>query len=187
MNIKILDSWLRDYVKTKATPQEIGELLSLSSVSVERIEKYGNDFIYDIEVTTNRPDLMGVVGIARETATVLKQNGIDATFLLPKLSKPQTPKTNLIEIKNDPRLANRICAVVMNIKVGQSPKEIRERLETSGTRSLNNLIDVTNYVMKTIGHPTHVFDFDRLNTKILIIREAKKGEVIKTLDGTSIF
>jgi phenylalanyl-tRNA synthetase beta chain len=183
MNIKILDSWLRDFVKTKATPQKIGELLSLSSVSVERLEKHDGDFVYDIEVTTNRPDLMSVVGLARETATVLKQNGIDANFIPLKLTKPQTPKSNLIEIKSDSKLVNRLCAVVMEVKVGESPKEIRERLETSGTRSLNNLIDVTNYVMKTIGHPTHVFDFDRLNTKTLTIREAKKGELIKTLDG----
>jgi len=183
MNIKILDSWLREYVKTKASPEKIGELLSLSSVSVERIEKYGDDFTYDIEVTTNRPDLMSVVGIARETATVLTQNGIEAQFLPPTLTKPQTPKKALIEIKNDPKLVNRLCAVVMEVKIGDSPKEISNRLEASGTRSLNNLIDVTNYVMKTIGHPSHVFDFDRLNTKALVIREARKGEIIKTLDG----
>lgn len=182
MNIKILDSWLREYVKTKATPQKIGDLLSLSSVSVERIEKYGEDFVYDIEVTTNRPDLMSVLGIARETATVLKQNGIEADFLPLKLSSVQTSKKNLIEIKSDPKLVNRLLAVVMEVEIKDSPKEISQRLEASGTRSLNNLIDVTNYVMKVIGHPTHVFDFDRLNTKTLTIREAKKGELIKTLD-----
>ena len=182
MNIKILDSWLREYVKTKATPQKIGDLLSLSSVSVERIEKYGEDFVYDIEVTTNRPDLMSVLGIARETATVLKQNGIEADFLPLKLSSVQTSKKNLIEIKSDPKLVNRLYAVVMEVEIKDSPKEISQRLEASGTRSLNNLIDVTNYVMKVIGHPTHVFDFDRLNTKTLTIREAKKGEIIKTLD-----
>jgi phenylalanyl-tRNA synthetase beta chain len=185
MNIKILDSWLREYVKTKANPQKIGELLSLASVSVERIEKYGNDFIYDIEVTTNRPDLMSVVGIARETATVLKQNGIEAEFLPPKLPKPQTPKKELIEITSDPKLTNRLCAVVMEVQIDDSPKEIKNRLEASGTRSLNNLIDITNYVSKTIGHPTHVFDFDRLNTQVLTIREAKLGEVIETLDEKS--
>jgi phenylalanyl-tRNA synthetase beta chain len=182
MNIKILDSWLKEYVKTKATPQKIGELLSLSSVSVERIEKYGNDFTYDIEVTTNRPDLMSVVGLAREAATVLKQNGIEAEFLQPKFIKPQTPKKDLIEIKSDPKLVNRLCAVVMEVEIGTPPKEIKDRLEASGTRSLNNLIDITNYVSKTIGHPTHVFDFDRLASRALTIREAKKGEIIKTLD-----
>jgi phenylalanyl-tRNA synthetase beta chain len=182
MNIKILDSWLKDFVKTKAIPEKIGELLSLSSVSVERIEKYGDDFTYDIEVTTNRPDLMSVIGLARETAAVLKQNGIAADFTPPKTSKPQAPNINLINVHNDPKLVNRICAVVMEIKLGESPNEIKQRLEASDTRSLNNLIDVTNYVMKTIGHPSHVFDFDRLSTKTLTIREAKKGEAIKTLD-----
>jgi len=185
MNIKILDSWLREYVKTKATKEKIGELLSLSSVSVERIEKYGNDFTYDIEVTTNRPDLMSVVGLAREAATVLKQNGIEAQFLPPALPKFQAPKENLIEIKNDPKLVNRLCAVVMDVEINDSPKEIKDRLEASGTRSLNNLVDITNYVSKTIGHPTHVFDFDRLNSRVLTIREAVKGEVIETLDEKS--
>jgi len=183
MNIKILDSWLKEYVKTKATPQKIGELLSLSSVSVERIEKYGNnDFTYDIEITTNRPDLMSVIGLARETATVLKHNGIEAEFLPLTLTPPQTPKNELIEIRSDPKLVNRLCAVVMDVEIGDSPKEIKDRLESSGTRSLNNIIDVTNYVMKTIGHPTHVFDFNRLNTRVLTIREAKEGEIIETLD-----
>jgi len=182
MNIKILDSWLRDFVKTKATPQKIGELLSLSSVSVERLVKHGDDFIYDIEVTTNRPDLMSVVGLARETTAVLKQNGIEANFIPPKLTKPQAPKTTLLKISNHPDLVNRLCAVVMEVKVGKSPGEISERLEASGIRSLNNLIDITNYVMRTIGHPTHVFDFDRLNTQSLTVREAKKGELIQTLD-----
>jgi len=184
MTIKILDSWLRDYVKTAATAKEIAEKLSLTSVSVEKIEKYKEDFIYEIEVTTNRPDLMSVVGIARETASVLNHLGIKAQFIPPKLIKSETTKINinLIKIENDPKLVNRICAVVMDIKIKQSPHYLKERLETSDIRSLNNLVDITNYVMRTIGHPTHVFDFDRLASKTLSIREATRGERIKTLD-----
>ncbi len=183
MNIKILDSWLRDYLKTKAAPQKIEEILSETSVSVERLEKIKNDYIYNIEVTTNRPDLMSVIGIAREATTVLKHNGIEAEFIPLKLQNPKTPKANLIEVKNDPKLVNRICAVVMDVKTKESPDYIRERLESSDIRSLNNLIDITNYVMRTVGHPAHVFDFDRLNTKTLTIREGKRGEKIKTLDN----
>src|SRR5258708_404743 len=89
MNIKILDSWLRDYLNTKASPQKIAEKLSLSSVSVERLEKRGNDFVYDIEITTNRPDLMSVIGLAREAAVVLAQNNIGAQFTPPILPSPQ--------------------------------------------------------------------------------------------------
>ncbi len=184
MNIKILDSWLRDYVKTNATAKDIAEKLSLTSVSVERLEKYKEDYIYDIEVTTNRPDLMSVVGIARETVTVLNHLGIKAEFRPPKLIEPETTKVNisLIKIESNPKLVNRICAVVMDVKIKESPHYLKERLETSSIRSLNNLIDITNYVMRTIGHPAHVFDFDRLLTKTLTIKEAARGNRIKTLD-----
>lgn len=183
MDIKILDSWLRDFLKTKANPEKIGEILSATSVSVDRIEKSGEDFVYDIEVTTNRPDLASVTGIAREAAAALNQHGIDASYEEPRLKTPETPKDKLIEITSDPKLVNRLLAVAMEVEVGESPKETRERLEKSGTRSLNNVIDVTNYVMKEIGHPTHVFDLDRLNTKTLTVREAKSGETIETLDN----
>lgn len=184
MNIKILDSWLREYVKTKATPKEIAKHLSLSSVSVERLEKYNNDYLYDIEITTNRPDLMSAVGLARETAAVLQQNNIKASFVPPRLPLQKVTKaTATITIQNDPKLVNRVCAVVMEVTVKPSPKSVQERLETTDIRSLNNLIDITNYVMRTIGHPTHVFDFDRLNTKKLTIRESKAKEKVITLDN----
>lgn len=183
MNIKILDSWLREYLKTNANPKQIAEILSLTSVSVEKVEKYNDDFLYEIEITTNRPDLISATGLARETASALKQTKFDAKYT-PQIIKKSDGKngSKLINIKNDPKLVNRICAVVMSINLKDSPKIIKERLESSGTRSINNIIDITNYVMKTIGHPTHVFDFDRLMTKNILIREAKLGEKITTLD-----
>ena len=183
MNIKILDSWLREYLKTKASPQKIAEYMSLTSVSIEKLEKLGDDYIYDIEVTTNRPDLISVIGLAREGAAILPQFGIDAKFVPPTLVKPTSDNKLGIEIVNDPKLVNRVLAVALEIKLGPSPKQIKARLEASGIRSLNNGIDVTNYVMREIGHPMHVFDMDRLNTGKIIIRESKKGEKIITLDG----
>ncbi len=183
MNIKILDSWLRQYLKSSAKPEIIAKNLSLTSVSIERIEKLEKDYVYDIEVTTNRPDIMSVVGLAREAAAVLPQFEIDAKFLPPKFKNPPKAPELDIEIKNDPRLVNRICAVALSVKLGPSPIKIRQRLEASGIRSLNNVVDVTNYVMREIGHPMHVFDLDRLASKKLIIREAIKGEKLVTLDG----
>lgn len=185
MNIKILDSWLREYLKTKATSKQIGEMLSLTSVSVERIIPYGkNDFIYDIEITTNRPDLMSVVGLAREAATILPQFTIAATFSPPQFKIPvkRVQDEKKLIIKNNNSLVHRICAVVMDITQKESPSFIKERLEASDIRTLNNLIDVTNYVMRETGHPAHVFDYDRLKNHMLLIREAKKGEKIVTLD-----
>lgn len=185
MNIKILDSWLKEYLKTKATPQQIAEKLSLTSVSVERLEKLKNDFLYDIEITTNRPDLMSVIGLARETATILPQFGINAKYEKPDQSLPSISIENEqnITIKNNPKLVRQISAVIMDITVKQSPQFIKDRLEASGIRSLNNLIDITNYIMRETGHPTHVFDYDKLTTKKIIIREARIGEKITTLDG----
>ena len=197
MNIKILDSWLKEYVKTTAKPQKIAELLSLASVSVERLEKYNEDYVYDIEITTNRPDLMSILGLARETAAVLNQNGISATFTPPALSvipaKAGIQKRTgspigvgddnvKLTIHTNEKLTNRVMAVVMEVTVKPSPELIKNRLEATDIRSLSNLIDVTNYVMRVIGHPTHVFDYDRLATKSLTIRGAKKGEKIETLD-----
>lgn len=184
MNIKILDSWLREYLQTAATPKQIAEKLSLSSVSIERLENFKNDFVYDIEVTTNKPELMSVLGIAREAAAILPQSGIKATFKEPKLEIPKVSVKNNPEltIKNDPKLVHRILAVVMEVDLKQSPQLVKDRLESTDIRSLNNVIDVTNYVMRETGHPTHVFDYDRLTNHTLIIREAKKGEKIKTLD-----
>lgn len=207
MNIKILDSWLREYLKTEASVKQISETLSLTSVSVERVEKFEKtssssqvasatsrmtpgtveqeDYIYDIEVTTNRPDLMSVIGLARETTATLSQSNIQTSFKSPELSKFQEiiPEPLYITIHNDPSIVNRITAIIMEVKLKDSPPYIRERLEASGIRSLNNIIDVTNYVMRETGHPTHVFDYDRLTTKKIIIRESKKGEKIQTLDG----
>ncbi len=183
MNIKIVDSWLREFLDTKASVSEIARELSLTSVSVEKVEKIQSDYVYDIEVTTNRPDLMSVSAIAKETAAILSEQGIVAKYTEPKLTNiPQADISFPIQIENDPKLVNRIMAVVLEVEIGESPKEIKNRLELSGIRSLNNLIDVTNYVMREIGHPAHVFDFDLLGKKI-IIRQSKPGETIVTLDG----
>jgi phenylalanyl-tRNA synthetase beta chain len=192
MNIKLLDSWIRDYLKTDSKPKEIAEKLSLTSVSIERMEPFGKDFAYDIEITTNRPDLASAVGLAREAAAVLPQFGIKATFTPPKTPKSviaistNREKQSPLKITNDPKLVTRLCAVVMDVKIGQSPKYIQDRLAASGIRSHNNLIDITNYIMRGLGHPTHVMDYDRIPNKSLTIRQSKKGEKITTLDDKEI-
>ncbi|HSW96746.1 MAG TPA: phenylalanine--tRNA ligase subunit beta [Candidatus Saccharimonadales bacterium] len=187
MDIKIVDSWLREHLETKAKHKDIAKALSLTSASVERIEKLNNDYLYHVEVTTNRVDMASVIGIAREAAAVLPQFGFEAKFIRPTIETKQTTLINtstkeIIEIKNDDKLVKRICCVILEVTQKESPQYIKDRLEAAGVRSLNNLIDVTNYVMLEIGHPSHAFDYDRLTTKKLVIREAKKGEKLVTLD-----
>ncbi len=184
MNIRILHSWLKEYLKTEASAHTIAEKLSLTSVSVERIEPLEKDFIYDIEITTNRPDLMSIIGLAREAATILPQFGIEAKFIEPDFQNIANKNPLEIEIKIDANLVNRICAVALDITLKESPDYIKKRLEATGINPHNNLIDVTNYVMREIGHPMHAFDYDKLlGFGKFIIREAAACEKIVDLHG----
>lgn len=185
MNILIPDSWLREYLETEGSPSDIQRCLSLCGPSVERINKTGDDFIYEIEITSNRVDMASVYGIAREAATILPQFGFKAQ-LKPLEIKPITEeKENTpLEVSDPDGLCHRLLAIVMtDVQINPSPKYISDRLEKSGVRSLNNLIDITNYVMLELGHPCHVFDYDRIKTAKLLIRRAKKGEALVTLDN----
>lgn len=184
MNIKITDSWLREYLKTNAKPKEIERYLSLCGPSVEKLEKIGNDWVYDIEVTTNRVDMMSVYGIAREAYAILPQFGIKASLLPLNLKKVTAKKDLGITIVNDPKLCKRILAIKLEgIKLGPSPQWLQDRLIKVGQRPLNNAIDITNYIMWELGHPIHAFDYDRITTGKIIVREAIKGEKLLTLDN----
>lgn len=185
MDIRILDSWLREHLETNAKPDELAKAMSLTSASIERVTPYGKgDFVYEIEITTNRVDMASVRGIAREAATVLPHFGYKATLLplkLPTIKNESSDKLPL-HITVDEKLINRVCGVLLEVEKKESPQYVKDRLEAADIRSLSNLVDITNYVMLEIGHPAHVFDYDRLKNHTLIIRESKKGETIVTLD-----
>jgi phenylalanyl-tRNA synthetase beta chain len=185
MNIQILHSWLLEYLDTNATPAKIGEYLSLCGPSIERIEKCGNDWVYDIEVTTNRVDMMSVYGIAREAAVILPQFGVKASLKPLNPVKPSTPKESLpFILKPNEKLVTRTMAVVLNnIQNWKTPIWMKTRLEASGIRSLNAVVDITNYVMTEVGHPCHAFDYDLIKSHTIMIRESKKGEKIVGLDN----
>lgn len=187
MNIKVTYNWLLEFLDTDANPYEIQKYLSLCGPSVERVEKTDNDYILDIEVTSNRVDTASVYGIARECAAILPQFNKKATLKELKISYNSTAESGnrklMLKISDPQRLCNRLTAVVMdNVKVGELPDFMKERLVNCGIRSLNNLIDITNYVMLETGQPTHVFDYDRIKTGKLMLRKAKKGEEYVALD-----
>lgn len=186
MNIRIPDEWLRTYLKTPATPEEIRKYLSLSGPSVERIDSVSGKPVYEIEITTNRVDCMSVYGIAREAAVILPEYGINAELIkLPDHNPiPESAQTLDFSITCDFRLCPRILALkIINVTIGKSPADIKSRLEAVGQRPLNSAVDITNYCMWEVGHPIHAFDYDKISTKQIIIREAKAGESLITLDG----
>lgn len=187
MDIQILDSWLRDYLVTKAKPAEIAKYLSLSGPSVERIEKHGEDSIYDIEITTNRIDEVGVYGIAREASAILPRFGLKAKLKPLRYSSKDfnfLKKVSYLNVTADSKLCPRFTAVLIkNVKIGESPKLIKERLEASGIRAINNVIDISNYIMLELGQPVHTFDYDKIAGAKMMLRESRTGEDIDTLDG----
>lgn len=187
MQILIPDSWLREYLKTTATPKQIQQALSLCSVSVERLHKVGDDYVYDIEVTTNRVDLMSVIGIAQEAVAVLPQFGHRAQLGQNPLESPPTTKlsqsVNYLNAQVNSQLCSRFTAVlVRNVKIAPSPGWLVKRLELVGMRGLNNVVDISNYLMHLIGQPVHTFDYDKIKNQSMVLRESRKGERLTTLD-----
>ena len=194
MNILVPDSWLREFLVTKATPEQIKKYLSLCGPSVERMTTVDGEIIYDIEITGNRPDSMSILGVAREAAAILPRFGIHAEFVNdPYRMKISTKSRQLstekkMNVVTDSTLNPRWTSVIIdNIKIGPSPTNLQKQLEASGIRAINNVVDVTNYIMRAYGQPVHAFDYDQVLPKddvpTMILRASRKGERVITLDG----
>ena len=187
--MRILVSWLRDLVPVTASVDELAEALTAHGFEVSAVEPAppvpgrparGEDAVLDLEITTNRPDCLSVAGIAREVATIY---GDEVTW--PTLAATPTGNDALpVTIEDDaPALCPRYAASVADVTVGPSPAWMAARLEAAGIRPINNIVDVTNYVLIELGHPMHAFDLDRLAGGELRIRCARPGEDVRTLDG----
>ncbi|MFZ3301769.1 MAG: phenylalanine--tRNA ligase subunit beta [Microgenomates group bacterium] len=188
MDLLIPNSWLKKHLETKATPKEIAKYLSLCGPSIERTKQTNDgDHIYNVEVTTNRVDTASILGIAREAATILPRFGIKASLKENKLDQSKfkfVKKTKYLTAVVDPKLCSRFTAVLIkNVTVKESPKEIRSLLEKVDVRPINNIVDVSNYIMHELGQPVHTFDYDKISDADMTLRESKRGELIKTLDG----
>lgn len=191
MNIKITYNWLLEYLETDADPYEIGKYLSLSGPSVEHIIKMDDDYVFDIEITSNRIDMASVFGIAQEAQAILPQFGKKAKLKFNPLTKytfdnlnaEPVPTGKKLDIELDRDLCQRFTAIVFtNVQIKPSPELIQKRLEMVDIRPLNNVIDISNYLMVSLGQPAHMFDYDKIEGHKMILRESKKGEKLQTLD-----
>ncbi len=199
--MRILVSWLRDFVDVPVPPAELAETLSMRGFEWAAIDPPPDgplapgdrsalaslpaaaDAVIDFEITANRPDCLSVIGIAREVAT---------SFALPmrnmadRSSRPQAPGAvdGLDVVLEDADLCPRYAAAVADVKIGPSPAWLANRLVAAGVRPINNVVDVTNYVLIELGHPMHAFDLERLARRTIVVRRAQAGELVQTLDGT---
>ena len=183
--MKISLSWLKEFVEVPADPAAIKAALVGVGLGVESYASVEGDFVFEIEVTTNRPDCLSHYGTARELAALYGRplKPLSEIVLGLKESGTAAASEAAIEIAA-PDLCARYCGrVIHNVQVKPSPMWLMKRLEAVGQRPINNVADVTNYVLMELGHPLHAFDLARLRQKKIIVRRARNGEPLRTLDG----
>jgi len=176
-------NWLKEYIKLPK-PEKLAELLTMHAFEVEEIKKAGKDYVLDIDVLPNRgSDCFSHIGIARECAAFTNSRLQIPKFKLKEDKNLKTRNSVAVEVKNKNDCSRYTARVIANVKVGPSPKWIQERLKVCGLRPINNIVDATNYVMLETGQPIHAFDLDKISNKKIIVRRAKNGEKIITLDN----
>jgi phenylalanyl-tRNA synthetase beta chain len=176
-------SWLKEFVDVPVEAAKLGEDLTLVGLALEGLEAVEGDTVLDLEITTNRVDCMNVYGVAREAAVVY---GLPLKPLEVGLREAGAPAGEALAVSIEaPDLCPRFCARVLDVRIGPSPEWLRRRLESVGVRPINNVVDLTNYVMMEMGQPSHAFDLARIPGGRLQIRWAREGEGLVTLDGVA--
>ena len=181
--MKILLSWLNDYIETGLGAEQIAETLSNLGLASEGIEHHGTDVVIDAEITSNRGDCLGHIGIARELAAA---TGKKLKMPAVKLDQSRKAVAEFASVEiSEPDLCGRYTArIIEGVKVGPSPDWLKARLEAVGIRSVNNVVDATNYAMAETGQPPHAFDYDKIAEGKIIVRMACAGETIVSIDGS---
>lgn len=180
--MRISIEWLKEYVDIQESPEKLKQDLSMIGLLVEAITEAPGTTVLEIEVTSNRPDCLSHIGIAREVAALyrrpLKTPPVEENL---SLAEERIPFS--IEIR-DPEHCPRYVGLVMDgITVGTSPEWMQRRLEAAGMRPLNNVVDITNYVLLELGHPLHAFDYDVLRGGKIVVGRSRQGARFTTLDG----
>lgn len=182
--MKISYNWLSEHVALPVNPRELADRLTMVGVAVDSIELAGDDNVFEFDLTSNRPDCLSHLGVAREAAIVCGTWPKRIDVSLEEIG-PAIESVTSVEVLA-PDLCPRFTArVVRGVKVGPSPKWLVDRLEAIGQRSVNNIADITNYVMFEMGQPTHAFDLNLLHERRIVVRRPRAGETLKTLDGVT--
>jgi phenylalanyl-tRNA synthetase beta chain len=180
--MKISYRWLCELVPLTLAPEELARKMTMVGLAVDSVERERDDYILDFDLTSNRPDALSHAGIAREAAVI---SGSTFTGREVKLLEAAEEASSVASVEiQDPVLCPRYAArIVRGTRTAPSPKWLVERLEAIGQRSVNNIADITNYVMFELGQPTHAFDLNLLHRRKIVVRRAREGERLTTLDG----
>jgi len=170
--MKISINWLKDYVQTDLDFEQIGQILSDSGFCLEGVEQFADDTVLDLEITSNRGDCLGHIGIARELATA---TGCELKLPVFEVAESDKKADSFVSVEiAEPGLCNRYTAMVIEgVKVGATPGWMKKRLEVIGVRSVNNVVDATNYAMMETGQPPHAFDCEKITDgKIGLVKKS---------------
>jgi phenylalanyl-tRNA synthetase beta chain len=178
--MRILPAWLREFVNVAADDRQLAEDLTSAGIAVESVGEENGQTVYEMDLTTNRVDAMNHYGVAREASAIYN---VALKPVDPKLPVAKKDAPFPIVIEDAKACARYTARIVRNVKIGASPELVVKRLELLGSRSINNAADATNYALNELGHPTHAFDLDLLEGATIIVRRARGGEVLRTLDG----
>ncbi|MFQ5712548.1 MAG: phenylalanine--tRNA ligase subunit beta [Candidatus Scalinduaceae bacterium] len=181
--MKVSYNWLKDYVKHNFSVRELSERLTNIGLVVNTTTPIDKDFVLDIEVTSNRPDCLGFIGIAREVAAVARNELIIPDVDYATISEDIKDITN-ITVKDKELCPRYTARIIKNVSIGPSPEWLQKRINTIGLRPVNNIVDITNYVLMESGQPLHAFDFDKLSGEKIVVRRALNGEVMMAIDGS---
>ncbi|MBS0202214.1 MAG: phenylalanine--tRNA ligase subunit beta [Planctomycetes bacterium] len=173
--------WLKQYVGLDVSAEVFADRLTMTGLNLEECHDVAGDTCIDFEVTSNRPDCLGHLGIAREAAVVY-----DKPLKVPAAA-PRTGSTAVGPVTSVVNECPDLCAqyharVIRGVKVGPSPAWLQRRLQTVGIASINNIVDITNYVLMECGQPLHAFDMDKLHGQRIVVRRAKAGEKLQAID-----
>lgn len=181
--VKLSYNWLKDYVQIGMPPEILAGTLTMAGMSVDAIEKKDGDVILEIEITSNRPDWLSYIGVAREIAAITGRKLKIPQAKLPSAQPAKAQKAVSIKVE-DKKLCPRYTArVITGVKVGESPEWLKKKIGSIGLRSVNNIVDITNFCLFETGEPMHAFDLDTLSGKQIIVRSAAANEKITAIDG----
>jgi phenylalanyl-tRNA synthetase beta chain len=181
--MKVSYNWLKEFVDVTASPEDVASRLALTGTNIAGIEKGPHGAIIDAEVTSNRPDCLSMLGIAREVGSIYH---LAVKTVSPKpVESPSAKAADAIRVTIDsPELCRRYTArIFRGVKIQPSPAWLKDRLDAAGIASINNIVDITNYVMLELGNPMHAFDYDKVRDHSIVVRRAKPSEKMITLDG----
>lgn len=178
--MKFTADWLHEYCRCDVPPAELASMLTMAGAKVESVTRHGEDTVFEVEVTANRPDYLGVIGIARDVALLTNRS-----MTPPAVGAAGEAVGSLdgvtVTVEDYAACPRYVARVVRDVKVGPSPAWLKRRLESVGLRPVNNIVDITNFVLWETGQPLHAFDLERLGEQRIVVRRARPGETMTAI------